>query len=407
MKYCPYCGTKLEDNMIFCPNCGQRFVRAENADGAAAAETADAKTAGVVNSTTQEVSQGTLKQAGKASIMKWLIPAAIVLVLAILAGVYYAPYRHARKGDFAAAEKSIVSPSLYSQKLMDYIAAGKKMEAGEYSYAESAFGELSGFLNSDEMYHEARYQKALQLAERHLYDEAVTIMDELSAINYKDSVEQCDLLRYAEAHYYLETENNTKTAYIRMKELAERGNQDAQEELPEVTEKLYAEMQTDYKGGKYQEVIGISEVLPDYKDSEKYRLLSMIKMGEYNLTYQGKSYTMDKIVPVLLELGNFEDAKKTLVYNGIIAEEYLRGTWKTKNGKFYFKINKNGSSEYNIAWKDNNKKYYTIYKGDVINYNKTLTESGTVKQIKITPVSKNEIKIYSYRNKQTYTLFKQ
>ena len=25
MKYCPYCGDKLEDNMNYCPACGRAF----------------------------------------------------------------------------------------------------------------------------------------------------------------------------------------------------------------------------------------------------------------------------------------------------------------------------------------------------------------------------------------------
>jgi DNA-directed RNA polymerase subunit RPC12/RpoP len=29
MKYCPQCGTKLEENMKFCPECGQRLVTEE------------------------------------------------------------------------------------------------------------------------------------------------------------------------------------------------------------------------------------------------------------------------------------------------------------------------------------------------------------------------------------------
>ena len=26
MKYCPYCGTQLQDDMVFCHKCGKRFV---------------------------------------------------------------------------------------------------------------------------------------------------------------------------------------------------------------------------------------------------------------------------------------------------------------------------------------------------------------------------------------------
>lgn len=26
MKYCPYCGTGLQDEMVFCPLCGKRYI---------------------------------------------------------------------------------------------------------------------------------------------------------------------------------------------------------------------------------------------------------------------------------------------------------------------------------------------------------------------------------------------
>ncbi len=29
MKYCPFCGKKLQEDMVFCPSCGRRFLRAE------------------------------------------------------------------------------------------------------------------------------------------------------------------------------------------------------------------------------------------------------------------------------------------------------------------------------------------------------------------------------------------
>lgn len=407
MKYCPFCGTKLDDDMVFCPACGKRFVIAKDAN-----ETETKKINFPTDSTASEtpaelLPQKQKKASGKMdSKKKWLI-GGIVLALAIIAGFYYAPYHYAIKGDFTTAEKLVISPSVYDQKVIDYIAAGRKMESGQYDDAEKTLSTLSGFLNADELNNETKYQKALQLAEENSYDTAVSIMQLLSESNYKDSAEQYNIIRYDEAHYYINVKNDTLTAYKRMKVLAESGYQNAQDELSELKEKLYSEMKNSYKSSDYQKVINISGVLEDFKDSEKYGLLASIKNENYYLTYQGKTYTQDQIAPVLLGMTNFEDAKKMLVYNMNIAEPYLKGTWKTKNGNFYFTIKNNGSSNFNIAWKDDGKKYYTIYKGDYISFNKTITEKGAVKQLKITPVSKKEIKIYSYRNKQTYTLYKQ
>ena len=406
MKYCPFCGSQLDDDMVFCPDCGKRFVTAETIsfiqNDSTPFGTEYTEQHSIINPP-QEKKQSKPYRKNK----KWLIPVCIVLVLVILGGVYCAPYFFARKGNFAAAGKLIISPAIYDNKLVNYVVAGLKIEAGEYNEAEKMLQELpEDYLDRTGMIHESMYQRALWNVEKHSYDVAVSIMKKLRDVGYKDAAEQCDIIRYDEAHYYLDEKNDTLKAYRTMKALADSGYKKAQTETNGLKNLLYSEMQENYKSGNYRKVITMSEELGDYKESARYGLLASIKENYYNLSYKGKAYTVDKIAPVLLGMTNFEDALKTLVYNQGVAKGYLKGTWKTKTGTYYFKIDGNGNSSYNLP-SNNSKKYYTIEKGYFIAYNKTSTESGAVKEYKITPVSKTQIKIYAYKDKKTYTLYKQ
>ena len=363
MKYCPYCGTKLNDETMFCPECGQRYVTAETVS--AKQQTAvDHSTGLPVQNITETAPQDIKQDKSPGKKKKVLIPVCIALVLAILAGVYFAPYHLAKKGNFSTAGKLIFIPSLYDQTMVNYVIAGLKMEAGDYKEAEAVFRELPADFNSTtELLHECMYQQALDT---------------------RDPLE----------------------AYRLMKKLADSGYEPATKELPTYKEVLYAKMQAAYHTRQYDKVKQYSTALSDYRYSDRYGFLASIRTGDILPLYKGKSYTKENAVPVLLGMSNFEDALSVLVSDHDIAKAYLKGTWKTKNGNYYFKIDSKGSSSYNLPSKSN-KEYYSIYDSVYVAFNKYRTENGAVKEFSITPVSKDEIKIYCYKDKKTYALYKQ
>lgn len=305
MKYCPYCGTKLNDEMTFCPGCGQRYVTAETIYEAKPNDNRPANTLGYA--TTAKAPQNRKQHFSK----KWLIPVCVVLLLAVVGGVLFAP--------------KIIHATQYNKAIFN--------------------------LNNDD----------------------------------------------------------TLTAYKQLQALADIGYAKAQDELPPLKERLYNEMQRNYKDGYYERVIEIRDVISDYKNSEKYGILAMVRCRNDLLKYYNNYYSYDEIVPVLLNMKGFEDTLEVLVCNQDIATAYLKGTWKTKIGRNnFFTMDEDGNYNSNILKHNtgNTKKYWTIEDGKLFAYNSS-NKGDAIIQYTFTPISEDMMQIFADRTQSIFILYKQ
>lgn len=82
-------------------------------------------------------------------------------------------------------------------KSYKYHNAVELMEAGKYNEAVTAFTELNGYKDSDEMVLKSKYDNATELIKTGKYDEAVTLFTELSG--YKDSDDMVFEAKYTKA----------------------------------------------------------------------------------------------------------------------------------------------------------------------------------------------------------------
>ncbi len=344
-----------------------------------------------------------------------IIAAAAVLLVAVL--LFSAPFVLARAGNFSLAGKLVLIPSLtktVDEHLADYIIAGCKLEDGDYTGASNIFQTLpKNYLNTAELVKESEYRRALKLADNQEWDDAVKYMTSLGKTGYKDSAEQVLKIRYRKAMYYLEEKGNELAAYEQLKALSDVGYDKATAQMEILREAIYQDMIAYYQAKDYDKAYERSSIIGDYKDTEDYNLLLYLRRSKLSFTYKNNSYYMDyaedrqKIVGLVEKMGNIEGAMDALVGSYRIAEEFLRGTWKTKTGGYYFKIDKEGSASYNIPLIEKNKKYYAIENGQLIHFNAYTTEKGSVVQYTIHPVSHDVIKIYAHKDGKTYTLYRQ
>ena len=369
-----------------------------------------------VTNTDKKIAQPVYESAAVTDVPKkkkrWLIPVAVALVV-IIAGLYATPYIFVKSGNYRTAEKFVISRvarGIFDPNLYDRIEAGLYMENGNYSAAENLFRSLpEGYYDSGELANEAMYQEAMQAADNEDWASAKKTVAQLAKIGYKDAEEQSNKIAYREALYYYEVKQDTQSAYIKMKNLAENGYERAVSEAEILQEYLYLEMQANYQAGNYDDALKAITYVKDLADGNKYYLLLEARYHSLRYANNSDSNALKNLVNDIVNIIDFEDAKTVLVINDQIANEFLKGTWKTKTGGYYFKIKKSdtsASSEYNIPWYDSNKKYYGIKEGRYILYNKDIDESGAVKQYKFTVVEKDQIKIYAYKDQKTYTLYR-
>lgn len=133
MKYCPFCGVKLEDEMTFCPVCGRKYVTAEQhktdddaAEQSPAQEKPLSKPMGELLHFPQapeesaEPDQGTVTavedppqpcQEVKRPRKKWGIPAAVIAAVLIISGIiaaFLAPSKGGVPGAVLRGRGSVV-----------------------------------------------------------------------------------------------------------------------------------------------------------------------------------------------------------------------------------------------------------------------------------------------------------
>lgn len=308
------------------------------------------------------------------------------------------------------------------------------MAERKYGEANTAFEKLSGYLNADEMAKEADYRHAVQYADANDFDNAVSIMTQLSKTGYKDAEDKVLEIQYRNGVYLLVEEANyseankiftrlakkkydgademqKETQYLWASALIEdedyvgaykklvniKKYSDVKEVLEALEEVIYKEGQRLYYNKKYSDAKAHFDCISSYEDSNKY--LTLITAHQFT----GWSGSALSIVNKLSAIFYFEDASQLLLLKDDIAEEFLRGTWNG-NG-YYFTMNDEGSISYNLPWFDYGD-YYKISNGEVLLFPKN-KENSTKKLFFIEAITPDCIEVFCYKNSRTYTLNRQ
>ena len=107
----------------------------------------------------------------------------------------------------------------------------------------------------------------------------------------------------------------------------------------------------------------------------------------------------------LVKLLDFEDTADLIFENAEYTETYLTGTWRTSDGKYYFTMESDGFTKYNLPGMDFGE-YYRIEDGNyLLYYEKDPEDTRTLFSFEI--VNKDTINIYCYKDYMSYRLIRQ
>ncbi len=352
-------------------------------------------------------------------------------------GCYFAAKAKAKAGSFLTADKLLFAKpitELYDEELVEYVNAGVLMETRKYDEAKSAFEMNPEYLNSEEMILEVDYRNAIQCADANEFDKAIEIMGSLEKSSYKDAAEKKLEFKYRKGVYLLlekqkymdadsifnylvrmkydgAEEMQKETQYLWAKALIEednyvdaytklddiKGYSDAKEVQQSLVETIYAQGQSLYHSGKYDEARENFRCTydSDYADSEDY--LTLIYAHGY-----GYPKFSGKTAQALEEIFYFEDASELLLSNYQIAQDFLTGRWKGDG--YYLKMRDDGHISYNLPWFDYGD-YYTIVDGTVLLYPEN--DPWNKKALfDITAITPDCIEVYCHKNGTSYVLYR-
>ena len=254
-------------------------------------------------------------------------------------------------------------------QLKEYAEAGLLLNENKFDEAIRAFADLDKYNDSKEMINESKYRQAAYMVSVGEYDKASLIYSGLS--DYKDSEQLVYETYYKKCLYLLDIENYDELAvclrfilrknydgaqemlyqayYLWGCRLAEKGDLleacdklkaskgygDAESRMEAICEELYLKMQEEYRNGDRYESSKYIEYLGDYKDTNKYAVLSKVN------TYSEVSETI--VRNELMPLIGFEDAAEIILHNNYAIIIFLEGLWV--NDELYFTM-QNSSEGY-------------------------------------------------------------
>ena len=192
-------------------------------------------------------------------------------------------------------------------------------------------------------------------------------------------------------------EGNFYFSYTMLRQKAEEGNVYADSLMEELTKIIYREAVTLYNQKDYYQAKKIFAEIQSHSDSKKYLLLCEAHTSWYWTDREYQSY---------MSILGFKDMKEVILADGSNAERYLIGTWKTSDGKYYFRMNADGNTNYSLPWLALSNSHYDIKDGIYYLYRES--DTSTRKNVfKFTVVDETTMKVYCYKDGSTYTLYKQ
>ena len=198
---------------------------------------------------------------------------AIVLFCVITVVIAVLPYSYSDKGEFHKAAKFIISPTIraeFDPDLVNYIRAGELLEDYKYDKAADAFLKVPfSYRQTEDLYHESCYLYAKQLAQMRKWEDAISIMKNLTYEDYKDSKNLVNeyTLSYAK---YKESNGDFEGAYSLALSLSKQGYSGAVDYLPVLKDRIYDEIEALYNAGSYREAMDLCNLIGNYKDAKQY-----------------------------------------------------------------------------------------------------------------------------------------
>ncbi len=265
-----------------------------------------------------------------------------------------------------------------------YTEANTLLNNGSYEEAYNKFESIKHYKDSKERLLACRYEQAKSMLEQGSYSEARDIFRELD--DYEDSAEfvnECDYRKALAA----KEEGDYVAAYNRLISLGDY--RDSKKQAKNLIEEVYNKGIALYRGKEYSEAEKCFEISKKFGREKDY--LTLIKAS--------KSRVGD--LSALYALIDFEDTKEVLLNNYNIYN-FLKGEWRDTSGRYirYYDTQTGTRSEYNLNASSGN--YYKLEDG----CHMIGSGSSYSKQWRYTIIDVNTIEVFSYRDYETYRMYR-
>ena len=263
----------------------------------------------------------------KASVfLKAIICIVSMLILAAVAylGTYFSAVHCAQNGKPDTAEQLLVLPgvtALHDPHLADYIKAAQYAGKGKLDKAAKLYYELSQaeYRDSYDRMVDTLYQQAEAALQEEDFYRAQLLFDEADKLGHREAEDMADetVLLWAED---LMEKGELVDAYKKLNEIRRYSN--AEELRDELTVLLYDEAVNLYRASDRTTAMQRFELIPSYKDSNKYLLLIYAHAG---LAFGAED------INKLRDIFYFEDTAEVLLKTSGLAFTYLNGHWQTED----------------------------------------------------------------------------
>lgn len=167
-------------------------------------------------------------------------------------------------------------------------------------------------------------------------------------------------------------------------------------------EEAYEAMVKTYKEKKYSDSYAYYKKTEAYNDADKYGNLLKARLC-YDLELNEKE--IEELEKAIVNHISFADSAEVLVCNSEIAHYYLLGFWKSSNGMHSYEVTDNRGTTTTVPVIPRTGDYYAILNGTYWRYFDGKWDERTA-VFDFKPISKNQMEIYSYQVKQSYTFNK-
>ena len=360
--------------------------------------------------------------------------------------VYLDGLRQLDEGSYAEANGTFETVSGYLDadtfaQEASFRLAQEYAQKEEFDIAFEIMGQLyaDGYDGADEELNRLYYEFALYSAQKNDFDTALEVMTRLQETGYADASYKVAEFHYSRGNYLLQEEKDYAGAYEAFSTAAELEYTGAEEmkketvyreaialiaekeyvkayrklkEIPgyrdvdssqkALEENMYQLAQRHYRSGDYEQAEYYFTALAAYEDSLRYRQLINARNIQSGSFY-ASSFMLRKTIEDLAGMFYFEDTAQVLLSNKVVAEEFLRGTWK--GGGYYFTMDKEGDISYNLPWFSYGD-YFTISNGEVLLYPEN-NEKNTRPLFYIEATSPTSISVYCYKDCSSHMLYLQ
>ena len=295
-------------------------------------------------------------------------------------------------------------------KKAKYEIACNELDAGNYASAIAKFTELGSYKDSADKVKEAKYQQARGMEKKNNYADAYKLYKELG--KYEDSKTRLDNLVNNWAEDILKDMNKTNAQKFH-KTVSLTSDQQA-DVYTLIWNKIQANPTFNYWDDTWQYTTRSAVVY------EMLQTISSSHKDNKNLLTLFKALSDGSIHPVgtfirnnnkLLENLWKVDFVKDFLQSDDMISYFLEGYWETSSGSYYMKFYESSgggtSSSFNLPWVE--KPYGTMYYDieDLIYYWDDDNSNHLAKVFRFEIVSFNKIKVYCYKNNQTYTVYRE